>query len=217
MHILWSCGLFRNPQYEALSPVGDVFSLIRQDFTLVTVRRESDPYFLNHMLTPQHNTVHALRYTAHSEHTLCNIITNTAQVQIPMHPHKLTHIHTLVVLSLLLVLTAHQSPVSACRNMLTSAISLKSLSIRSSCAGPSTLCKPRVRNPPTYIHTRLELTHRHPHLCAHKWEHILYAYTHMLTPILHKPYCIHTQTHNEDKTPVSAYYAHPRCWLSLNI
>lgn len=129
-----------------------------------------------------------------------NIITNTTQIQIPLHPHKLTHtctqaqIHTWVVLSFLLVLTAHQSPVSACRNMLTSAISLKSLSIRSSCAGPLTLCKPRVWNPPTYIHNYSELRHRHPHLCAHKWGHIhLNAYKHM--PIVSKPYCIHVHTH----------------------
>lgn len=45
--------------------------------------------------------------------------------------------HTSMVLSFLLVLTAHQRPVSACRNTLTSTISLKSLSIRDSCTGPS--------------------------------------------------------------------------------
>lgn len=114
-----------------------------------------------------------------------NIITNTAQIQIPMNPHKLTHteaqIHTLVVLSLLLVLTAHQSPVSACRNMLTPAISLKSLSIRSSCAGPSTLCKPRVRNPPTYTHMLRTYTQTSTCVCTQMRAHSVclhtYAYT----------------------------------------
>lgn len=106
-----------------------------------------------------------------------------------MHPHKHTHTHTSVVLSPLLVLTAHQSPVVACLNILTSAISLKSLSIRSSCAVPSTQCKPRVRNPPTYIHTHLELTHSH---ILYTQMSTLCAHTHMLTPILHKPCYTHT-------------------------
>lgn len=51
MYILWSCGLFRNPQCEASSPVGEGFSLIRQDFTLVSVRRGSAPYWSERLNT----------------------------------------------------------------------------------------------------------------------------------------------------------------------
>lgn len=97
-------------------------------------------------------------------------------------------IYTLVVLSPLLVLTAHQSPVAACRNMLTPAISLKSLSIRSSCAGPSTLYKPRVRYPPTYTHIHTIRAFTQTSTCERTNEG---TYC-MLTLYLHKAYCTHT-------------------------
>lgn len=115
-------------------------------------RRESEAHFHTHTcLSFPHCTCIK---TQKSQNINSATGFNSAQIQTAMHQHTLTQpqIHTLVVLSLLLVLTAHQSPVSACCNMLTPAISLKSLSIRSSCAGPSTLCKRRVRNSPTYTH-----------------------------------------------------------------
>lgn len=158
--------LFRNPRYEASSPVGEGFSLIRQDFTLVSVRREST----------QHctciKTRSALGTCGAAEHNHKHDSDTSAPTQ--------AHTHTSVVLSPLLVLTAHQSPVAACLNMLTSAISLKSLSIRSSCAVPPTRCKPRVRNPPTCIHARLELTHSHI-LCTQMGTRTLCSHTHAHT------------------------------------
>jgi len=125
------------------------------------------------------STTHQLLNTTLHMHknTQSSQIIYSAMAQIAP-PH--TQTHTLVVLSLLLVLTAHQSPVSACRNMLTPAISLKSLSIRGSCAGPSTPCKPWYETRP-HTHARLELAHRHPHVCTQIRENTVclhtYAYT----------------------------------------
>lgn len=133
---------------------------MRQNFSPTAVRREGD--FLDHMLASQRNRTY-IKIEHVSE---CNCTGNAnTNADAPTQPHVQAGTKYTVVLDLPLVLTAHQSPVSACRNILTSAISLKSLSIRRSCAGSSTP-KPRIRNTPTY--TLLEPISRPPHLCAHK-------------------------------------------------
>lgn len=151
---------------------------IQRDFTLVSVSEESDAHFLSYTPAPQCHSEHAkknynpLRFPALQWHKF-------------QGTHTSANTHTLAVLSLLLLLTAHQSPVSACRNMLTPAISLKSLSIRASCAGPSTLCKPKVRNPPTRrsTHARSYMqakTHVHTNEGAYRK---LTAYAPRINPI----------------------------------
>lgn len=101
-----------------------------------------------------------------------HMLTSTGRARRPertsngKYKHRCTHTslttHT-AVLDPPLVLTAHQSPASACRNALASAAALESLSIRRSRAGSPALRKPGVQNTPTYIHALSELTSRPPH------------------------------------------------------
>lgn len=141
-----------------------LFPLMQRDFAPVSVRGERE------MLIFPPYQLFTITLHMHTDTQPPQII-HSAMAQIATHKHK----HTLAVLSLPLVLTAHQSPISACCNMLTPAISLKSLSIRGSCAGPSTLCKLRVWDPPTQI------LRAHTHICRNERTHC------MLTPFLHKP------------------------------